>query len=65
MSNFAADKQNTGVNKYIFPILLLWVMLPLKAQEYLTNVDDRVAKLTGRVDSLEAKIDKILKAVTK
>lgn len=36
-----------------------------KAQEYLTNVDDRVAKLAGRVDSLEAKIDKILKAVTK
>lgn len=38
MSNFAADKQNTGVKKYIFPILLLWVMLPLQAQEYLTGV---------------------------
>lgn len=36
-----------------------------KAQEYLTNVDDRVVKLAARVDTLEAKIDKILKLLSK
>ena len=38
MSNFAADKQNTGVKKYIFTILLLCMVMPLCAQEYLTGV---------------------------
>lgn len=33
------------------------------AKEYLSNVDDRVAKLTARMDAIEAKLDKALKAI--
>ena len=33
------------------------------AQEYLTNADDRLVKLTARMDAIEAKLDKLLKAV--
>ena len=31
-----------------------------KAQEYLTNTDDRLAKMTARVDAIEKKLDAIL-----
>ena len=47
MRNFAAEKKKTGVNRYILWVLsLLWVALPLSAQQVITGtvIDDETGE---------------------